>query len=153
MRWLTIAFMAITMGCSKQQHLENGVYVSAREVAAVHLEVLELRNGKYRYWMQGDVGPQEPIELAGDYLFENGRILMQGDHSPPFDRGFLSRQNAARLLRYDATEILLKEQKLHPYGTLTRVPYSFEEMCAPDNANNEWWDTLLPKLPILKYEG
>jgi hypothetical protein len=141
------------MGCSKQKHPENGVYVSPREVAAVHLEVLELKDGKYRYWMLGDVGPQEPLKLAGDYRFENGRILMHGDHTPPFDREFLSRQNTTRLLRFDATQVRRKEEKLYPYGTLTRVPYAFEEVGAPDDANKKWLDILLPKLPILKDEG
>lgn len=149
MRPLIVVLLLILPGCSEDTHPENGVYVSPREVAAFHSEVLELKNGKYRYWMLGDVGPREAIQLSGDYQLKNGRILMEGNDAPPGDREFLVRQTGAKLLRSDASEIWLKERKLHPYGTLIRVPYSFEEMRPPESFNEAEWDVFLVKLPFL----
>ena len=153
MRFLLVALSSILLGCSNDAQPEDGVYVSPREVSLVHSEVLELRNGKYRYWMMGDVGPREPIKLSGDYRVMNDRVLMEGDNTPPHDREILVDGTTMRLLRSDASEVWHKERKLHSYGTLTRVPYSFEEMCPPVNFNKEEWEQLLPKLPILKNES
>ena len=65
------------------------------------------------------------------------------------DREILVDGTDFRLLRDDASEIWRKEGQLYPYGTLTRVPFSFEEMCPSPNFNKKEWEILIPKLPSL----
>ena len=74
---------------------------------------------------------------------------MEGDREVPSDREVFLDGAVSRLLRADASEIRRKEGSLYPYGTLTRVPYSFEEMCPSVNFSKEEWEILLPKLPSL----
>ena len=153
MRLLVVALIFTQLGCSKVAQPENGVYVSPRHVYAFHSEVLELKNGKYRYWMLSDTMLREPFQRSGRYRRENGRILMEGDKESPGDREILLDGADFRLLRDDASEIWRKEGRLYPYGTLTRVPFLFEEMCPSPNFNKKEWEILLPKLPSLpKYK-
>ena len=149
MRFLVVVLIFSMLGCSKVDQAENGVYVTPREVYAFHSEVLELNNGRYRYWMLGDVGPREALQSAGSYHRKNNKIVMDGDEGSPGVREILVDGADLRLLRDDASEIWNKERRLYPYGTLTRVPLSFEEMCPSPNFDEKEWEILIPKLPSL----
>jgi len=149
MRLLAIAILLGLFGCTERRSPENGVYVTPREVFGLQSEILELQNGKYRYWVLGDVGPRVPFERAGRYTVKTDRIHFDEGKDGPDDRLIISDDEMSRLLRDDAEEEWKKNGRLNPYGTLTKVSYSFEEMTPSTNSNREEWDALLPKLPTL----
>jgi hypothetical protein len=146
---LLLVFVVGLLGCSPEERPENGVYVSPKEVFPIHSEILELRNGRYQYWMQADVGAHKPIEMAGEYTRQGDRILISGNRRPPFDRLLVEDRGEFRLLRYDSEEMWTKGRTYVPYGTLSRVPYTFSEMTPARDFDKAKWEVLLRKLPVL----
>lgn len=149
MRLLLLMFVVGLLGCSREEWPENGVYVSPRNVFPVHSEILELRNGHYQYWMQADVGANEPIEMKGKYTRQGDRILISGNRAVPFDRLLVDDRGTPRLLRSDSEEMWARGRPYVPYGTLTRVPYTFAEMTPARDLDKAKWEVLLRKLPTL----
>lgn len=149
MRLVLFVFVLGLLGCSREERPENGVYVSPRSVFPVHSEILELRNGRYRYWMQSDFGTNGPIEMKGRYTRQGDRILISGNREEPFDRLLVEDRGAFRLLRYDAEEGRRNGDQYVPYGTLIRIRYTFEEMAPARDIDKADWEVLLQKLPDL----
>jgi hypothetical protein len=149
MRLLLCVFVVALLGCKQGPRPENGVYVTAREVFGFQSEILELRNGRFRYWILSDVGPAEPFERSGDYTRDGDRIVMPGKATEPQDRLLVQGKGGGWLLRSDSEELWKKENRLAPYGTLIRVPHTFEEMIPPRDFDKTKWNALLSKLPVL----
>lgn len=99
--------------------------------------------------MLGDVAPIKPIEREGQYKITGNKLVIAGDKEPPFDRMLLDDKGTIRLLRRDAQELWTNDGRLYPYGTLTRVPNSFEEMRPSADFDKKKWEILIPKLPTL----
>src|SRR5687767_9085259 len=59
----------------------EGTYCTALEIAAFSGTVLELKEGKFRYWFYSDAsGGQEPkYPVTGAYLIQDGRLTL--DHA------------------------------------------------------------------------
>lgn len=150
MRSLLLILVVTLSACSRAKRPEDGVYVAPKEVFAVHSEILELTNGRYRYWFLGDVGTKAPLEKSGKYTRQGDRILFSGTRDEPSDRLLVQDAGAARLLRSDAEVLWIGEKKLLPYGTLTRVPHAFEAVTPPRDFDKAKWIALLEKLPRLQ---
>lgn len=150
-RWLTLVSVALALSFSacRSRQKENGTYVTARDIFGLQAEVLELKDGQYRYWLRGDVGSESPILITGSYYRDQDRILFTGNKNLPPNRIIIQTHARTFLLRDDAEKQWKKDRTIYPFGTLFQVPYPAEEMLPSEKYDQAKWDSLLEKLPAL----
>jgi len=104
--------------------LTEGVYSMCEEVAGYSGEVVELKDGKFRYWFYSDVvtdhEPQYP--LSGNYRISGDTLMLVHDQIPREERTIAVVNGVDVLWRDDGLKLWEKERRIHPYAILIRMP-------------------------------
>jgi hypothetical protein len=107
---------------SRSQGLE-GVYCTSHEIGGFSGTILELKDGKFRYWFYSDVGgldePQYP--LTGKYMQKDQVLTL--DHPKVNQREWIPGMvNGVPVLwRDDALQHWRKDRKVYDYGVLIKT--------------------------------
>ncbi len=125
---LTLIFIAaLALGCTEQGppkitngRLAEGVYATPGEISGFSGTILELKDGKFRYWFYSDVGgldePKYPV--SGYYEFTEGKVLLRGGRVNERE-WFVDVVNGTPVLwRDDAIKVWKKNRKIYNYGVL-----------------------------------
>src|SRR5512137_655126 len=107
---LFVLVLAFVQGCGVRP--ENGTYALCREAFVFQHEILELRNGQFRYWGWSDIGLQT-ITAQGKYKIEGDRIVLETDAQIPKIRYRQKCYSWDVLMREDAKELWDNKQKLY----------------------------------------
>jgi hypothetical protein len=116
---------AILLTAQEPAKLVEGVYSLCEEVSGYSGEVVELKDGKFRYWFYSDVsgGGEEPkYPLTGDYRIAGDTLTLAHDQIRSKDRTIAVVNGADVLWRDDGLKLWKKEQRIHPYAILIRMP-------------------------------
>jgi hypothetical protein len=114
---------SLLLCCQEEPKLREGVYSLVKEVAGFSGEVVELKDGKFRYWFFSDVKREgEPAyPLAGAYTVTGRAVTLEHDKIHAKVRTIGQVNGADVLWRDDGLKIWESEQRIHPYGVLVRV--------------------------------
>jgi len=101
----------------------EGVYCTCSEIGGFSGTVLELRDGKFRYWFYSDVmGLDEPrYPITGDYLVRGNRLVL-GDKRIYEQNWFSDTVNGIRVLwRDDGRQVWREQHKIYDYAVLIKT--------------------------------
>lgn len=101
----------------------DGVYMMPNEVAGYSGEVVELQDGRFRYWFYSDVGtdPEIKYPLAGAYEVRGDKVklLHESVYSP--ERTLATVQDQTVLWRDDGLRYWQSERRIAPFAVLVRT--------------------------------
>ena len=100
----------------------DGVFVTSQGIAGFSGTVLELKNGKFRYWFYSDVGQPEETKfpLTGDFKIQGKNLSLSNPKVNQIAWEIATINNRLVLLRDDAADAW-KSGKLYDYGILIKV--------------------------------
>ena len=101
----------------------DGVYSLCEEVSGFSGEILELRNGTFRYWFYSDVvtGHEPTYPLTGSYGL-SGSTLTLGHSDIYSNNRTLDVVNGVPVIwRNDGLAAWTKDRKIHAYAVLIKV--------------------------------
>ena len=111
----------------------EGVYLTCEEVSIFFSEVLELRNGKFRYWMYSDAHMQGTKEseypISGNYSVTGDILTLENKNVTTNIRTRDFINDTAILWRDDGLKHWKEKGEYYPYAVLIRVgdgPYDPE---------------------------
>jgi hypothetical protein len=124
---LLTALLLVERGAAGQRQGQpelEGVYTTCEEVQGFFWEVLELKGGKYRYWVRSDVStsgekPAEPC--AGDYKLTGKTLTFDHPSLKDSPRTLGELNGVAILWRGDGAKLWEEKKQVHLYGTLIRI--------------------------------
>jgi len=125
MRSLLPLAAAVLFTAQEPAKLVEGVYSMCDEVSGYSGEVVELKDGKFRYWFYTDVsgGAEEPkYPLTGDYRAVGDTVTLNHDKIHSKERTIAVVNGVDVLWRDDGLKLWKKEQRIHPYAILIRMP-------------------------------
>jgi len=101
--------------------------------------VLELKDGRFRYWFVSDVklGREPEYPLSGDYVFEGNTVVLKERRI--YDRvwTFRSLNGALTLWRPAAIDLYDRKQQLDPWGILRITTKTAEEAWGRGKSNSK----------------
>jgi hypothetical protein len=135
---ISIIGLGLLVGCASTPSTTSavdGLYVIPEEPRGYQDERLELRNGRFRYWLIGDsvivdergrpLGPKYP--LRGTFKVNDHRITFSTEHVDPrypenVDTKYLDTVNGHSVLwTLSSKRIWERQHKIYDYGVLIRV--------------------------------
>lgn len=104
--------------------LVEGVYSMCDEVSGYSGEVVELKDGRFRYWFYSDVstGREPEYPLSGAYRVAGDRLTLEHDRIFRKERTIAVLNGVDVLWRDDGLELWKKDRRIHPYSILIRMP-------------------------------
>jgi hypothetical protein len=123
MKTFPLLLLAVLLSVQADAKLQEGVYSMCEEVAGYSGEVLELKDGKYRYWFYSDVGTdKEPTyPLSGAYRISGTTLTLDNDQIHKRDRSIAVVNGMDVLWRADGLKLWTDEKRIHPYAVLIRM--------------------------------
>jgi len=124
MRDCLLLTAAVLLTSQAPAKLTEGVYSMCEEVAGYSGEVVELKDGKFRYWFTSDVstGREPEYPLSGEYRVSGDTLTLVHDQIHRKDRTIAVVNGVDVLWRDDGLKLWKKEQRIHPYAILIRMP-------------------------------
>ena len=104
--------------------LTEGVYSMCEELAGYSGEVVELKDGKFRYWFYSDVstGREPKYPLIGEYRVSGDALTLAHEEIHSKVRTIAVVNGVDVLWRDDGLKLWKKDQRIHPYAILIRMP-------------------------------
>ncbi len=102
----------------------DGVYSLCEDVAGETREVLELKEGHFRYWFSGDLdfGTKTAYPIAGTYEMRGRQLVFNGPKEHLDERTVDTLNDVSILWRQDGLALWEKERRIKPYAVLIRIP-------------------------------
>jgi hypothetical protein len=142
--------VAILLTAQAPAKLTEGVYSLCEEVSGYSGEVVELKGGKFRYWFTSDVrtGREPDYPLNGSYAIAGSTLTLDHKEIHSRDRTIAVVNGTDVLWRDDGLKLWKKEQRIHPYAVLIRMPGatdgskvnarpSIKTLCTPEMEDRE----------------
>jgi hypothetical protein len=103
--------------------LADGVYSMCDEVSGYSGEIVELKDGKFRYWFYSDVltGREPEYPLNGDYRISGTTLILDHKQIHSKERSIAVVNGINVLWREDGLKLWEKEKRIHPYAVLLRM--------------------------------
>jgi hypothetical protein len=111
-------------GWQKPALLAEGVYKTCEEVSGFSGEILELKEGRFRYWFYTDVitGREPAYPLSGTYRIKGNTLVLKHPDVPDNER-LIDILNGVHILwRDDGLAYWRKERQIQPYAVLIHIP-------------------------------
>jgi hypothetical protein len=124
MRSYPLLLLAVVLSLQADAKLPEGVYSLCEEVAGYSGEVLELRDGKFRYWFYSDVGTdKEPTyPLSGTYAVSGTTLTLDNKEIYKRERTIAVVNGVNVLWRSDGLKLWTDDKRIHPYSVLIHMP-------------------------------
>jgi hypothetical protein len=123
MKTYPLLLLAVLLSLQADAKLPEGVYSMCQEVAGYSGEVLELKDGKFRYWFYSDVGTdKEPAyPLTGTYRISGTTLTLDNDQIYERERSIAVVNGVDVLWRADGLQLWTGEKRIHPYAVMIRM--------------------------------
>jgi hypothetical protein len=124
MKMLSPLLLAALFSLQADAKVPEGVYSMCEEVAGFSGEVLELKDGKFRYWFYSDVGTdKEPTyPLTGTYRISGTTLTLDNEQIYKRDRTFAVVNGVNVLWKSDGLKRWTDDKRIHPYAVLIHMP-------------------------------
>jgi hypothetical protein len=101
----------------------EGVYCTGSEIGGFSGTVLELRDGRFRYWFYSDVvGPNEPhLPVIGDYSMEGEKVVLRDNRVNPTIWNPDTVNGIRVLWRDDGLKVWRDQRKIYDYSVLIKT--------------------------------